>query len=108
MIAIQLGESRKVTVLTHETGRADAPCEVISTSPKGKTDNVSTEKIPEGYICNFTPTEKGDHKVKVTYAGKEVPNSPFSVNVEAIDVSSVKVKGLEKRKFKLSSYFELR
>ncbi|XP_053377764.1 filamin-A-like isoform X5 [Mercenaria mercenaria] len=93
---IPLGETRKVTILTHETGRADAPCAVISTSPKGKTEDVPTEKIPEGYICNFTPKEKGDHKVKVTYAGKEVPNSPFSVNVEAIDISGVKVKGLEK------------
>lgn len=97
-LAIQLGETRKVTILTHETGRADAPCGVVSTSPKGKTEDVPTEKSPEGYTSDFTPKEKGEYKVKVTYAGKEVPNSSFTVKVEALDISGVKVKGLEKRK----------
>lgn len=56
-------------------------------------------QIPEGYEVFFTPTEKGDHKVKVNFANQELPNSPFTAKVEAIDISGVVVKGLEKRKF---------
>ncbi|XP_052286873.1 filamin-A-like isoform X5 [Dreissena polymorpha] len=93
---IPLGESRKVTVLTHETGTADAPCGVVATSPKGVTQDIPVSKIPEGYELTFTPKEGGDHKVKITYAGQEVPDSPFSVKVETLDVSGVVVKGLEK------------
>lgn len=94
-----MGESRKVTVLTHETGTANAPCGVVSTSPKGKTEDIPTAQIPDGYEFTFTPKEGGDYKVKITYAGQEVPDSPFSVKVEALDVSSVVVKGLEKCEF---------
>ncbi|KAL4226921.1 hypothetical protein ACF0H5_014899 [Mactra antiquata] len=93
---IPLGETRKITIITKDTGRADAPCAVISTSPKDKTDDVPTEKFVDGYYAYFTPKEKGNYKVKITFAGKEVPNSPFTVSVEALDVSGVKVKGLEK------------
>lgn len=96
--AVQLGETRKITVLTHLTDRPHAPCSVVSTSPSGATLEMPVEKIPEGYEVLFTPEEKGNHKVKVTFANQEVPNSPFSVNVEAVDVSGVIVKGLEKRK----------
>lgn len=96
--AVQLGETRKITVLTHLTDRPHAPCAVVSTSPSGKTLEMPMEKIPEGYEVLFTPEEKGNHKVKVTFSNQEVPNSPFSVNVEAVDVSGVIVKGLEKRK----------
>ena len=83
--------------MTHETGRPDAPCSVTALTPTGKSEDIPTAKNPEGYECIFTPKEKGDHKVKVTYAGKEVPDSPFTVKIETIDVSGVKVKGLDKR-----------
>ena len=46
----------------------------------------------------FTPKVPGKHTVKIEFAGKEVPNSPFTVHVETIDVSKVLVKGLETRK----------
>lgn len=94
--AIQLGETRKLTVLTHLTDRPSAPCSVVSTSPKGEVLEMPVSQIPDGYEVLFTPKEKGEHKVKVTFANQELPNSPFTATVEAIDVSGVVVKGLEK------------
>ena len=96
--AIPLGETRKITIITKETGRVNAVCKVIVTTPKGDTESLPVELQSEGYDCLFTPTMPGKHKVKIEYAGKEVPNSPFTVNVETIDVSKVLVKGLETRK----------
>ncbi|XP_052780237.1 filamin-A-like isoform X2 [Mya arenaria] len=93
---IPLGEPRKVTILTHMTDRPDAPCAVTALTPTGKTEEVPTKVTPEGYECTFTPKEKGDHQVKITFAGKEVPDSPFTVKVETVDVSGVTVKGLDK------------
>lgn len=102
-----MGETRKITIITKDTGRVDAPCGVISTSPKDKTDDIPTEPFAEGYYAYFTPKEKGTYKVKVTFAGKEVPNSPFTVVVEALDISGVQVKGLEKRTCRFSLIIKL-
>ena len=99
--AVQLGETRKLTVLTHLTDRPSAPCSVVSQSPKGEMLEMPVEMIPQGYEVLFTPTEKGDHKLKVNFANQELPDSPFTAKVDAVDVSSVVVKGLEKRKYRL-------
>ena len=69
----------------------DAPCTFIVTTPSGKTEEVPTEKTPEGYDVKFTPKEKGKYTVKITYAVTEVPDSPFTVHVQTVDLSSVKV-----------------
>ena len=98
-LAIPLGETRKITIITKETGRVNALCKVTVTTPKGDTESLPVEPQTEGYDCLFTPTMPGKHKVKIEYAGKDVPNSPFTINVETIDVSKVLVKGLETRKF---------
>ena len=96
--AIPLGETRKISIITKESGRVDAACKVTVTPPKGDTYDVPVELKTEGYDCLFTPKVPGQHKVKIEYAAKDVPNSPFTVHVETIDVSKVLVKGLETRK----------
>ena len=79
--------------------KKDAPCKVTVTTPKKKTVDLTPKKSPEGYTCDFKPTEEGPHQVAVTYERKPVPDSPFSVNVvSAKKPGEVEVKGLETRK----------
>lgn len=98
-LAIQVGESRPVQINTAMTGKPDAPCQATVTNPKGQKVNLLMQQTPEGYQTVFAPMEPGPHKVNVNFAGKEVPKSPFNVQVEpAVDVGAVEVLGLEKRK----------
>lgn len=86
--------------MTSTTGKPDAPCRVFATNPKGKTTELPTRKIPEGYTATLAPQETGPHRVNVEFNGKEVPKSPFNVMAEpAIDFNKVKVTGLDARKF---------
>ena len=72
------------------------------TTPKNKVVELPIQKKPEGYGTTFTPTEPGPHKVNVNFAGKEVPKSPFNVNVQPkANIGAVKVKGLETRKLSM-------
>lgn len=87
-------------IRTINTGKPEAPCQAIVTNPKGQKVNLLLTQTTEGYQTTFAPLEPGPHKVHVIFAGKEVPRSPFYVNVEhAIEVGAVEVSGLEKRKF---------
>jgi len=99
-LAIQVGEARPVTVNTVMTGKPDAPCQATVTTPKGQKVNLIMQQTPEGYQTVLAPMEPGPHKVNVNFAGKEVPKSPFTVQVEpAVDVGAVDVIGLDKRKY---------
>ena len=94
--------------MTSTTGKPDAPCKVAVTNPVGKTVELPTRKIPEGYTATLVPQEVGPHKVKVDFNNQPVPKSPFSVMAEpAIDYSKVKVTGLEKRKLFQSLFLPL-
>ena len=96
--AIQTGEKRMVTVVTTSAPKKNAPCTVTTINPKGRSSALKTKPVPEGYEGVFSPWDSGVHKVKVEYDGKEIPDSPFDVEVYKINVSAVVVKGLEKRK----------
>nr|XP_042902335.1 filamin-A isoform X2 [Parasteatoda tepidariorum] len=48
------------------------------------------------YSVDYNAPTPGNYKVSVSFAGKEIPNSPIKVKVEPqVDVSKVKVDGLE-------------
>lgn len=99
LIAIEVGEARPIQINTQKTGKQDAPCRVTATNPKGQTKELPTKPTPEGYQTVFAPLEEGPHKVNVNFAQKDVPKSPFTIQVEpAVDVSKVEVMGLETRK----------
>ena len=36
------------------------------------------------YSCVYTPTMEGEYRVIVKFAGKEIPKSPYKVNVDAM------------------------
>ena len=51
------------------------------------------------FETTYSPRDTGTHKIKVEYMDKEIHGSPFTVDVmKPVDVSKVKVKGLETRK----------
>ena len=82
--------------------KKDAPCEVIIVTPSGKTTELTTTKIKEGYSAVFTPTEAGIHTVTIKYANQNVPKSPFSIPVESKeDVIEIKVTGLDIGKYEM-------
>lgn len=96
-----MGETRPVQVDTKSTGKPDAPCKVSVTTPNGKSAELPTKATPEGYETLFAPLEPGPHIVNVDFAGKPVPDSPFSVDVKpAPEVGAVNVTGLDSRKSK--------
>lgn len=90
---------RPVTINTLSTAKPDAPCFVTITNPRGQTAELPVQFAPEGYATAFAPVEPGPHKVSVSFAGQEIPKSPFPVKVEPrVNVGAVMVRGLERRK----------
>ncbi|VUZ47652.1 unnamed protein product [Hymenolepis diminuta] len=73
----------KFTVETFAAGRADLeviiltaggatiPCEVMKNNDRNLT-----------YSCSYVPKSEGQYRIIIKYAGKEIPNSPFLVNVQ--------------------------
>lgn len=98
--AIPIGKPRKIAIITKDCGTPDLPCKVTAVSPSGQTSDLPTSKNPEGYECTFTPNEPGEYKVKVEYASKELPKSPYTATVEGPDLNAKKGKPEEQiRKF---------
>lgn len=51
------------------------------------------------FLIDYVPTSSGVHSLNCTYGGVKVPNTPVNFNVQSlVDVSKVKVDGLETRK----------
>ncbi|KAL3851735.1 hypothetical protein ACJMK2_015452 [Sinanodonta woodiana] len=88
---IKLGETRPIQINTSSSGKKDAPCRVMVTSPKGQTVELPSKPYKDGYNTEFAPVEAGPHKVNVNYGGQDLPKSPFPVNVIA-EVAAEKVK----------------
>lgn len=74
---------------------------VAITNEKNQPVPVEVEDNGDGtYAVAYTPAAPGPLKVNVLYAGKLVPQSPIAVQVQPhVDVSKVKVDGLEPSKF---------
>lgn len=108
-----MGEKRPVEIVTKNTGNPEAPCKVTAVNPKKEPSECPLKKSKDGYETMFAPLEDGPHLVKVEVAGKEIPKSPFKVDVPKLDLNKVDIKGLEKRKLNfflqidMSSYFKL-
>jgi len=103
--AVAPGEKRPVVVDVTKAPKKDAPVKLSMTNPKGRTVELKTKPVPDGHETTFSSWDKGAHIIKVEYDGQEIPESPFEVLVEKIDVSKVVVKGLETRKFKFTNSY---
>jgi hypothetical protein len=52
------------------------------------------------FLIDYVPTVPGVHNLNCTYGGVKVPQSPIKINVQSpVDLTKVKVDGLETRKF---------
>lgn len=91
LLAIPLGTTRKISIINKDCGTTDLPCKVTAISPSGQNSDIPTHQNPDGYECDFTPNEPGEYKIKVEYASKEIPKSPFTATVEISDVMPMKV-----------------
>ena len=99
--AIEVGETRPIEIVTKDAGKPDLPCKVQAIGPKGDTKDLPTKSNPDGYETTYAPLETGPHKIKVEYAGREIPKSPIPVEVKPKSKdkpTKVDVKGLETRK----------
>jgi len=67
-----------------------------------------TEVSESVFEVAYIPPHPGEYLVRVDYDGSEVPQSPIKVQVgSAVDVSKIKVLGLEPGQFILSSFHTL-
>ncbi|CAN0019873.1 unnamed protein product [Bubo scandiacus] len=70
---------------------------VVIVDPQGRRDTVEVMLEDKGdniYRCTYRPVLEGPHTICVTYAGAQVPKSPFTVNVaEACTPSACRATG---------------
>ncbi|XP_035216492.1 filamin-A-like isoform X2 [Stegodyphus dumicola] len=80
---VNVGAPTMFTIETFSAGKGKV--EVLIENPKGKLEPVEikfNDDRSKTYTVTYTAKIEGLHKVKVLFAGKEVPKSPFNVMVE--------------------------
>ncbi|XP_071084082.1 filamin-A-like isoform X4 [Haliotis cracherodii] len=92
----QVGAPARFTIDTYSAGKGDVV--VIVLNPKGKQETcevVFNNDKNLTYSCCYTPTMEGQYRVIVKFNQKEIPKSPYTVNVEgqAGDPTKVTAKG---------------
>lgn len=93
---VVVGAPTSFTVETFSAGQGDV--EAVVEAPGGQTQPVDiryNDDKAKTYTATYTAMKEGPHKVKVKFAGKEVPKSPFPVKVEGFagDPSKAKAVG---------------
>ncbi|XP_018312644.1 filamin-like isoform X1 [Mycetomoellerius zeteki] len=79
-------------VLTKDAGEGVPDIRVIG--PGGVNQPIRMSKTDATtYKCHYTPVKEGRHVVMITYGGKEIPKSPFEVNVGPYKESNIKAFG---------------
>ncbi|XP_014206619.1 filamin-A [Copidosoma floridanum] len=75
-------------------GAGEGVPEVKVIGPGGVNLPANLKKIDDTtYECHYYPVKDGRHIVMITYGGKEIPNSPFEVNVGVYKESDIRVFG---------------
>ncbi|KAK0161840.1 hypothetical protein PV327_008250 [Microctonus hyperodae] len=89
---VRLKDIADFVVITKDAG--DAVPEIRCRGPDGVALPVAVNKVDAtNYKCHYAPVKEGKHVVTVTYGGKEIPKSPFEVNVGPYKESSIRVFG---------------
>ena len=81
---------------------------IALTDERGLDVPVSTKDNGDGtFRIEYEPKSVGEYTASVFFADQEIPKSPVKINVQpSIDVSKVKVDGLDDSKF-LKLFFHL-
>lgn len=80
-----VGAPANFTVETFSAGRGQV--DVIVENPKGQKEPVEVRFNNDRNLTHsvsYTPKMEGPHKITVKFAGREVPKSPYHVQVSVI------------------------
>lgn len=77
-------------------------------NPEGRELPISLTDNEDGtYVVDYMPPQPGNYMVNLNYGGLKVPQCPIKVNVQPhVDVSKVKVDGLEPSKYNYRNVFK--
>lgn len=97
-----VGAPANFTVETFSAGRGQV--DVAVENPKGQKEPVEVRFNNDRNLTHsvsYTPKMEGPHKVTVKFAGREVPKSPYTVqvlrytlHVHIVFISSARLKGM--------------
>lgn len=76
-VGIPIGKEQEFDIITTGAGKGQAQVTVVT--PTGKVMGAQVEETIDGFVSKFTAYEIGPHQVHVSFAGKNVPKSPFVV-----------------------------
>lgn len=92
---VRVGQQTHLDIVTQGAGPGQV--EVIILDPEGKPNTCPCRlrKVnDEKYKCEYVAESPGLHSISVLFAGKQIPKSPFGVNVDPYkDPRKVKVTG---------------
>lgn len=92
---VRVGQQTHIDIITQGAGAGQV--EVIILDPEGKPNTCPCRlrKInDEKYKCEYVAESPGLHSISILFAGKQIPKSPFGVNVDPYkDPRKVKATG---------------
>ncbi|XP_064175353.1 filamin-C-like isoform X3 [Anguilla rostrata] len=81
----------------YTAGAGAGDVSVVIVDPQGKRDTVEIVLENKGdstFRCTYRPVLEGPHTIHVTFAGQQIPKSPFTVNIsEACNPSVCRATG---------------
>ncbi|XP_011497813.1 PREDICTED: filamin-A [Ceratosolen solmsi marchali] len=89
---VRVKDDADFVITTKDAGEGKADVRIIA--PGGVNLPANLRKVDDTtYECHYFPVKDGRHVVMVTYGGKEIPKSPFEVNVGPYKESAIRVFG---------------
>lgn len=74
----------ELTIPLSYLGAGNGDISVVIVDPQGKKDTVELILENKGdsvFRCTYHPMLEGRHTIHVLFAGQEIPQSPFTVNI---------------------------
>lgn len=92
---VRVGQQTHIDIVTQGAGAGQV--EVIILDPEGKPNTCPCrlrKLSDEKYKCEYVAESPGLHSISILFAGKQIPRSPFGVNVDPFkDPRKVKATG---------------
>lgn len=92
---VRVGQQTHIDIITKGAGAGQV--EVIILDPEGKPNTCPCrlrKMNDEKYKCEYVAESPGLHSISILFAGKQIPKSPFGVNVNPFkDPRKVKITG---------------
>ncbi|XP_019634647.1 PREDICTED: filamin-C-like [Branchiostoma belcheri] len=95
------GEMVEFTVNTEGAGEGDLKCHVAADGGATHVKSTVRKIAAERYAVTFRPESVGEHDVRVTYNGVDVPGTPFACNI--LNPDRVSVTGDGRKRVQLNT-----